>query len=245
MAVTLIASHDQGDHRHTLADGVSRVGADPDCEFRVDHPEAPAVGLLVEVSGASVLVRNRCDYDIYVGADPLAPQQMLAWSPGDELLLSRSIRLRFESGGISGADMDVALEPEESPFSQRRIGMMAVIALCVVIGLQQTLTEKTESKREIRFDFEDLRGAVLQEVAIAERSKKPRKVRDWSDALRLLQEARYIELRLADSRPNLVVEAYQRLLDSPALGDDDQPGEESPVSKLERYATTKKDQYED
>jgi hypothetical protein len=251
VALQLVITSDEACETYSLQEGVNTIGSDTECTIPVAHPEVPAVALTVEVKGGAAMARNRSPFTIYLGQDGWEPKELLPWAPGDVCSLTRSVTIELQTVG-DALDGAPAVKPTESS-PQRKVTQLAAIALCLAIGAQQLMSEDAVDASEETASFGDLVKYSQEEIDRGNEFDNPQAAQDWAETLRLLQEARYYEVRIGKRQKPLVRQAYQRLIDSEALkvnregttdpladtGPDDSTG-----AKVRRYATIKKDAYE-
>lgn len=239
MSLKITAQAEGFFQQYELLDGLSQLGSDPACQACVQHPEMPPVALQIEVTGASVVIRNRCGYPIFIGDEELDTESRSAWKPGATCAVTASVTLELDRASVE-AGSEPGDTPEESYFSTGRITQIAVITLCAVIGIQQSMVDPAAEVSAPSFGYPELRDELQNASRIAAENDDAYGRVQWDDALRLLQEARFFELRFAKSEQRQVLLAYQRLLESQVLERAKNAESDSTERRLYRYATAKK-----
>ncbi len=196
--------------------GAHRIGSDPSCGIRLEHPEMSPVAASLEVSGEVVFLRNHSEFPIYLGPAPLAPGEVAEWRPGNDVQLTRSLAMSLSSSVEVAAPAESTAEGADRSQSLMQI---AVIAVCAVLAFWILATEEDPTTREsdavISFDdliaqYEQAGGTDLSKLRHQQRMD-----------LNYLTEARIFEKRWGKQRLEEARRGYELILTSAVSTDDE------------------------
>jgi hypothetical protein len=219
MSSYLLIEDETGTSRLPLPQGVSRLGSANDCELQLNHEEVQPLALTLDFRGETLLVHNRNPFAVFVGDEELQPSQMAAWPVGAPLRMTRSITLTLSGNGAvsSAKDADEFAPMERPPTTyKRQMVQLGVIALCLAVGYQQLMVEPAAAVDEPQESFDELRKEITAKI---DTQTDVAEADPWKKALRSLQEAYFLEHRPGRREPQLAIEAYQRVLDTDVVGE--------------------------
>lgn len=253
MSHYLLVETDHGAYKMALDHGVARLGSHSDCQLRLEHPEVEPRALTLDLRGQTLLVRSHNPYAVYLGDLGLEPGRAVAWPVGEPLRLTRSVTLTYRTqhkdaaAGAEAPPTDAATAAQQRPAPKKNVVQIAVIGVCVLIGLQQLTGAAAPTDAAARYgcevSFEGLIERINLQIAVAPKDPMDRNAFAWRTARGCLQEARYYERRVADRTPDVVAEAYERLLECEALACATPEGEDLP-SLIHRFAAARRESLE-
>lgn len=239
---------DDGTHRSLLEVplGTWGLGSGSQSPLRIDHEEVPEQALRLENRGKALLVQNLCEYDVFVGEEPLGHLQTTRWGPDVPLQLTRSVSLQYQELGTSpAADSDAPATDQAAIKAKRQRQMMqvGVLIACGLIAMQQLFAEPRKENTVSKETFSGLQGELTRKIDAIEKGPRGDLVRhEWQDVLRLLQEADFLEHRPGRRAPSVVADAYERVLRKELI---DQAGEDtdSLERRISEYSSGKRQHY--
>jgi hypothetical protein len=219
-----------GQNRHILPlrEQLMRVGSDRRCELVIDHPELAAHAATLDCCGGGFLLCNLNPFPIYLGNRALESQQWADWHPGELLRLTKSIVLDLQPAGKSaekpggkpfakqgtagavesGGTCRLAAKglDEPQPDNAKTIWQMAVIGLCVVVGLGFLLVEPAKSDSAAQ-----AAPQLIAELHAKSQSVESRERVDYQEVCGLLQSAWIAETTSDWTNPERAIEAFYTL----------------------------------
>lgn len=249
MSHYLLVETDLGAHKMPLDRGVARLGSGSDCQLQLEHPEVEPRALTLDLRGQTLLLRSHNPYAVYLGDLSLEPGRAVAWPLGEPLRLTRSVTLTYrtqeqEAAVRAGAPAtETVISAQQAPAPKKNVVQIAVIGVCILIGLQQLTGAAAPSDAARGYGcevgFEGLIERIDQQIAASPQESPDPNPFAWRTARGCLQEARYYERRVADRTPDVVAEAYERLLECEALAGASPDGEDLP-SLIHRFAAARR-----
>lgn len=100
---------------HRIKGRVARIGSDPKSDVCLPTAEIPAHALTLEFRNDGCLVYNRCQDNVYIGAQVVEPDETVEWPETDVLQLGPSIELLLDFEYPDNTCLDGADEYEADP----------------------------------------------------------------------------------------------------------------------------------
>jgi hypothetical protein len=100
---------------HRIEGRVARIGSDPKSDVCLPTADVPGHALTLEFRGDGCLVYNRCQQNIYIGAQVVEPDDAVEWPETDILQLGPNIELLLDFEDSDTPCLDSADEYEIDP----------------------------------------------------------------------------------------------------------------------------------
>ena len=201
---------------HELVDGKQQIGSSPTCTIRLDHPEIEGVAAGVEVSSGVVFFNNQSPFAVYVGTTEVAPAGTTEWRPGNEVLLTRSVKLHLEATD-AGIAQDTGPAKKQSSPTQTLV-QAAITGVCLLLSVWMLTSESDSTQSEdstvIRFDELIAKYEEVGKTKLASLSYRQRVL------LGYLTEARTLETRWGNEKSDETLGAYELVLSTSMNMDD-------------------------
>ena len=223
-----VTMSDGGSFEFDLGNGKHRVGRSADCEVRIDHAEIDNLAAQIEVRGATVFIQNRNPYAIYVGAFELAPNQQAEWPIGQTVALTLSVSLHLvdRTQPVTKASEEFSAKKRRSTFQ------IAVVIACVVVAyfMLTNDSKKVDAGAKLDYDFTSL----VRDIEALPPPTKPEEARQRRTMLNYMLDARVPDVRWGQEDPRRAIQAYELLLDVPAIKK--ASDEESLEGRIKKFA---------
>ncbi|MEZ6090414.1 MAG: hypothetical protein R3C05_20810 [Pirellulaceae bacterium] len=219
---------------HPLAPGKQQLGSDAKRPIHIPHPEVAGLAATIDQAGDVIFLDNHNDFAIYVGNDELAPGSRCEWRTGNAVQLTRSISLALHVSGAATAADDQVVEKKNK--SLNTAIQLAVILLCGYFSFNILTEEAGETEAATSVTrripkFNDL-IAGFEQAGLSTLTREERTLMNY------LTEARTLEQRWGKSRAEEIISAYELVLGS-RLIHDQQPSEESLASQAKEFAASR------